>query len=93
MIAQLRCGGSCRAAAISEHGRTCRRLDRRGRLADEPFTVKVRRDKVLVELRGRPVRTLVGADADEIRRAIGADAAVDLLVARKTGNFKHGNER
>jgi len=48
---------------------------------------------VLVELRGRPVRTLVGADADEIRRAIGADAAVDLLVARKTGNFKHGNER
>ena len=70
-------------------------VDRRGKLAEEPFTVKVTRDKVLVEFRGRLVRTLTGADADEIRAAVasGDDAAVQLLVARKTGNFKRGNER
>jgi hypothetical protein len=41
------------------------------------------------------VRTLTGAAADEIRAAVAAgdDAAVQLLVARRTGNFKRGNER
>jgi hypothetical protein len=59
------------------------------------FDVQVARDKVLVRFRGRLVRTLTGADAAEIRAAVAAgdDAAVQLLVARKTGNFKRGNER
>ena len=80
---------------MGESGRTCRPVDRRGKLEEEPFTVKATRDKVLVEFRGRLVRTLVGRDADEVRRAIdaGDDAALQLLVARKTGNFKRGNER
>jgi hypothetical protein len=68
-------------------------IDRRDKLADEPFDVKVTRDTVLVRFRGRLVRTLVGADADDIRRAIAAGGDVQLLVARKTGNFKRGNER
>lgn len=70
-------------------------IDRRGKLAEEPFDVQVTRDKVLVRFRGRLVRTLAGADADEIRaaEARGDTAAVQLLVARKTGNFKRGNER
>ncbi len=70
-------------------------IDQRGKLADEPFDVQVTRDKVLVRFRNRLVKTLVGADADEIRAAISAGdpAAVQLLVARKTGNFKRGNER
>ena len=73
----------------------CRKIDQRGRLEEEPFTVKATRDKVLVEFRGRLVRTLVGRDADEVKRALdaGDHAAVQLLVARKTGNFKRGNER
>lgn len=73
-----------------ESGRTCRPIDRRGKLEAEPFTVKCARDKVLIEFRGRLVRTLVGAHADEIRRLVeaGDDAAVQLLVARRTGNFK-----
>jgi hypothetical protein len=80
---------------VTESGRTCRPTDRRGKPPAEPFTVKLSRDKVLVELRGRVVRTLVGRDADELRRAVasGDDAAVQLLAARKTGNFKRGNER
>lgn len=70
-------------------------MDRRGKLAEEPFDVQATRDSVLVRFRGRLVRTLVGKDADEIRAAIasGDVAAVQLLVARKTGNFKRGNER
>lgn len=80
---------------MGEQGRSCRKIDRRGKLEDEPFTVKVTRDKVLVEFRGRLVRTLVGGDADEVRRAVAAgdEVALQLLVARKTGNFKRGNER
>jgi hypothetical protein len=57
----------------------------------QPFDVQITRDKVLVRFRGRLVRTLVGVDADEIRAAAPED--VQLLVARKTGNFKRGNER
>ena len=70
-------------------------IDQRGKLAEEPFDVQVTRDKILVRFRGRLVRTLIGADADEIREAHaeGDTAAVQLLVARKTGNFKRGNER
>lgn len=72
-----------------------RGIDRRGKLAEEPFDVQLARDKVLVRFRGRLVRTLTGRDADEIRAAVeaGDPAQVQLLVARKTGNFKRGNER
>ncbi len=80
---------------MGEGGRTCKPVDKRGKLEEEPFTVKITRDKVLVEFRGRLVRTLTGSDVDEIRaaREAGDEAAVQLLVARKTGNFKRGNER
>jgi hypothetical protein len=64
-------------------------------MMSERFDVQVARDKVLVRFRGRLVRTIAGAAADQIRDAVAAgdDAAVQLLVARKTGNFKRGNER
>jgi len=80
---------------VSESGRSCRPVDKRGKLEQEPFGVKVTRDKVLIEFRGRLVRTLVGRDADEVKRAVeaGDEVALQLLVARKTGNFKRGNER
>ena len=80
---------------MGEGGRTCRKVDRRGKLAAEPFDVELARDKVLIRFRGRLVRTLTGDDAEQIRAAVerGDDAAVQLLVARKTGNFKRGNER
>lgn len=83
------------SACVSESGRTCKPVDKRGKLEEEPFGVKVTRDKVLIEFRGRLVRTLVGRDADEVKRAVdaGDEVALQLLVARKTGNFKRGNER
>jgi hypothetical protein len=70
-------------------------IDKRGKLADEPFDVQLTRDKVLVRFRNRLVATLVGNDLEEIRAAhdAGDTEQVQLLVARKTGNFKRGNER
>lgn len=70
-----------------------RTIDRRGKLADEPFDVQITRDKVLVRFRGRLVRTLTGADVDAVRAVQDDPAQLQLLVARKTGNFKRGNER
>jgi hypothetical protein len=59
----------------------------------EQFDYEVTRDKVFVKFRNRIVRTLVGKDADEVRAAIASGGDVQLLLARKTGNFKRGNER
>ena len=68
-------------------------IDQRGRLAAQPFEVKLAGEAALVYFRGRLVRTLVGADAAKLRAAIAEDGDVQLLVARLTGNFKRGNER
>ncbi|HUS32084.1 MAG TPA: hypothetical protein VMZ53_26475 [Kofleriaceae bacterium] len=78
---------------MSESGRTCRKIDRRGKLSDEPFDIQIARDKVIVRFRGRIVRTLTGADADAVRDVIDDPDKLQLVVARKTGNFKRGNER
>jgi len=59
----------------------------------EQFDYQVTRDKVIVKFRNRIVRTLVGRDADEVRAAIASGGDVQLVLARKTGNFKRGNER
>jgi hypothetical protein len=69
-------------------GRSCRKVDRRGKLAAEPFDVEVARDKVLVRFRGRLVRTLTGADADAVRAAIDDPEKLQRVVARRTGNLK-----
>jgi len=79
--------------AVGDNGTNCRPVDRRGKLAAEPFDVEVTRDKVLVRFRGRLVRTLTGADADAVRAVIDDPEQLQLVVARKTGNFKRGNER
>ncbi|HTL34615.1 MAG TPA: hypothetical protein VL326_15915 [Kofleriaceae bacterium] len=78
---------------MSESGRTCRNVDRRGKLSEEPFDVQIARDKVIVRFRGRIVRTLTGPDVDAVRAVLDDPEKLQLLVARKTGNFKRGNER
>ena len=39
------------------------------------------------------MRTLVGQDAEEVRAMVKSGGDVQLLLARKTGNFKRGNEK
>lgn len=66
------------------------------RLEREPYSFSADRDgRVTVFRRGRAVRSL-GAAASEkfLRRAQGAAPdALQLLMARATGHYRHGNER
>jgi hypothetical protein len=64
----------------------------------QQFTHRVTKDgRVLVAFHGRHVVTVAGAAATRLAallRDADADAdAVQLLLARATGNFKRGNER
>jgi len=60
----------CYGRRVSESGRSCRKIDRRGKLAEEPFDVQLTRDSVIVRFRGRIVRTLTGPDVDAVRAVI-----------------------
>ena len=67
-----------------------------GPLDDERFTHRVTKEgRVLVSFQGRPVVTVAGRDATRlIARLDAADARqTQLLLAKATRNFKHGNER
>ncbi len=71
-------------------------MDARGRLDEEPFAWTRRSDgTVVISHTGRPVTTLRGAAAERFAERIASlDAGgAQHLMARATGNFKHGNER
>lgn len=72
-------------------------VDRRGMLDSDPFDYRVTKDgRVFVSRGGRQVSIVAGAAAGrlvaELDRAADA-AAVQLLLAKVTGNYRHGNER
>jgi hypothetical protein len=65
-------------------------------LSHEPFSCVTRADgTVVISYHGALVTLLRGRAADRFAtRMDGADAAAaQQLMARATGNFKHGNER
>lgn len=65
-------------------------------LMKAPFTFQaVKGGKVLISREGRVVTVLARARAEKfLREAAGADAeALQLLLARVTGHYRHGNER
>jgi hypothetical protein len=71
-------------------------VDRRGRLKAEPFTFRVTKDgRVFIHWHGKQVMILKGTSADKFMASIaGADEQQrQLLMAKITGHFKHGNER
>ncbi len=61
------------------------------------FTARVTNDeRVLVSWQGRVVTTVAGAPGRRLADALDRtqnDEARQLLLARATGNFKHGNEQ
>lgn len=71
--------------------------DRRNILFDEmPFTYKLLKDrKALVYYQGKEVLTVTGKDYNKLLRVIDLDNKYELqlFLAKKTGNFKHGNEK
>jgi hypothetical protein len=69
-----------------------------GGLGDEPFAFRATKDgRVRISSRGRVVTTLAGAAAERFlaraHAAGGDEEALQQLMARATGHFKHGNER
>lgn len=70
-------------------------IDKRGRLEEEPFTFQSTKDgKVFIYWSGKLVTTLRGKAAEKFLRSMANanPAQAQLLMARVTGHFKHGNE-
>ncbi len=71
-------------------------IDQRGRLDEEVFTWRVTKDKkVFIAWHGTQVTALSGNKAADFIASIegleGKDA--QLVMAKATGHFKHGNEK
>ncbi|HHU71917.1 MAG TPA: hypothetical protein GXZ21_07770 [Clostridiales bacterium] len=71
-------------------------VDKRGRLDEENFTYRITKDKkVFISWHGKQVITLSGTKAEDfiidIKDADSKEA--QLIMAKVTGNFKHGNEK
>ncbi len=71
-------------------------IDKRGKLEDEVFSYRITKDKkVFIAWHGKQVTILKGNKAEDFIADI-ADAEgkeAQLIMARATGNFKHGNEK
>lgn len=74
-----------------------REIDRRGKLEDAPFSCQQTKDgRVLLYWQGRIIRTLSGKEAQKFSTALDrcdSGHCEQLLMAKATGHFKHGNER
>ena len=72
-------------------------IDKRNRLDESPFSYKVTKNNtVLIFYNGKQVKLLKGKDAEKILEKINTAEnlkAVQLILAKITGNFKRGNEK
>lgn len=71
-------------------------IDKRGKLDEGVFTYRITKDKkVFISWHGKQVTTLSGSRAEnfiaDIKSADGKEA--QLVMAKATGHFKHGNEK
>ncbi|MHA7136815.1 hypothetical protein ACRTEV_06025 [Rossellomorea arthrocnemi] len=71
--------------------------EKRNRLDEAPFQYRINKDQtVFIEYEGKRVKILKGKEAEKFIRNVNAaenDKAVQLIMAKITGNFKRGNER
>ena len=79
----------------SEASEAASAIDRRGRLDEAIFSYRESKDKVFIFWHTKQVMILKGQQArkfiDKIANLDGK--AAQLMMAKITGNFKHGNER
>jgi hypothetical protein len=71
-------------------------IDQRGKLAEEPFSYRrTKAGDVFISWNGESVTTLKGKAAATFLAKIADldDEKAQLLMAKATGHFKHGNER
>ncbi|MBK8782563.1 MAG: hypothetical protein IPO22_12325 [Anaerolineales bacterium] len=70
-------------------------IDKRGKLQEEPFTFRETKDgRVLIYWHGKQVTVLKGKFASKFLKDISSADSIQaqLVMARVTGHFKHGNE-
>lgn len=73
-----------------------RKTDARGVLDARPFAYSAAKDgKVFLYWQGKAVKTLSGKEAGRFLADVQAmdERQAQLLMAKKTGNFKRGNEK
>lgn len=71
-------------------------VDKRNKLDEEPFSYRISKDnKVFIYWHEKQVMILKGKDGEKfLARIENADSKeVQLIMAKITGNFKHGNEK
>lgn len=72
------------------------KIDERGRLEEQPFDYRITKDqKVLISWNGRNIMTMSEKRAAKLIASLenADERETQLLLAKATGNFKHGNER
>jgi hypothetical protein len=70
--------------------------DQRNKLDEEPFDYRISKDgKVFITWHGKQVMILKDLGARKFLKSIDglSGKAAQLVMAKITGNFKHGNER
>lgn len=71
-------------------------IDNRGKLAENPFSFRMTKDrKVFIQWNGKQVMILKGGAAEKFLADINAadEHQAQLIMAKVTGHFKHGNEK
>ena len=71
-------------------------IDQRDKLEEEPFRFQITKSKkVFLFWQGKQIKALKGKEAQQFIEKITAldSQGAQLLMAKLTGNFKHGNER
>lgn len=71
-------------------------IDKRDRLKENPFSYKITKsNKTLIYYENRRIQILTEKETKKfISKIKGKDAfEIQLVLAKITGNFKHGNER
>ena len=69
--------------------------DKRGKLQERPFSYKLTKsNKLMIFFKNKQIKTLNSKQTDTfIAKSKGrTDAEVQLILAKLTGNFNHGNE-
>lgn len=71
--------------------------DKRNRLGENPFTYSISKNQtVFISYEGKQIKIAKGKEAEKLIGKIQqaeTDKDVQLILAKATGNFKHGNEK
>lgn len=71
-------------------------VDKHGKLQEKPFTFRETKDgKVFLYWHGKQIMILKAKNAEIFLKkiTIASEEQSQLLIAKVTGNFKHGNEK